>query len=57
MKNISYLMVFSITLEPCAAHSVAQVDAVGEHGEGGRFETELTVLRVGGLGPAVSAAL
>ena len=49
--------VYSFTLKPCTAHAVAQVDAVGEHGECGGFEAELAVFGVGGFGPAESPAL
>ena len=50
-------MIFSFTLEPGAAHAVAQIDAVGEHGERGGFEAELAVFGVGGLRPAEGPAL
>lgn len=45
-----------IAFEPCAAHPVAQVDAIGEHGKGGGLETEFAVLGGGGFGPLEGAA-
>ena len=50
-------MIFSLTLEPCPAHAVAQVDAIGEHGQRGGVEVELAVLGGGGLGPLERASL
>jgi hypothetical protein len=50
-------MDFSVPLELCPADAVAPVDAVGEHGQSGGFEAEFAVFGVGGLGPAVGAAL
>ena len=50
-------MIFSIALEPCPAHAVAQVDAIGEHGKRGGVEVELAVFSGGGLGPLERATL
>ena len=44
-------------LEPGSAHAVAQVDAIGEHGEGGGLEAEFAVFGGGGLGPLEGATL
>ena len=50
------LIAFESRAAHSVAHSVAQVDAIGEHGKGGGLETEFAVLGGGGFGPLEGAA-
>ena len=55
-RKVGWQIDFLIALEPGAAGSVAQIDAIGEHGECGGLKAQLAVLGVAGLGPAVGSA-